>query len=141
MELANYLTFNGNCETAFKHYEKLLGGKIDFTMRWGEAPPEACGGAAPAPEMRDKVMHTHLRVGQWSLMGSDAPAGHYEKPQGNWVSLSVDNAAEAERVYKGLSDGANVIMPLGQTFWAEKFGMLVDRFGTPWMVNCEAKAK
>ncbi|HYC46685.1 MAG TPA: VOC family protein [Burkholderiales bacterium] len=137
MELANYLNFDGTCEAAFKHYEKLLGGKIEFMMRFGEGPPEACGDL-PA-EARDKIMHVRMRLGQWALMGSDAPHGRYEKPQGNWVSLSVDSAAEAERIYKGLSDNAKIVMPLDKTFWAEKFGMLVDRFGTPWMINCEAE--
>ena len=141
MQIANYLTFSGDCEAAFKHYEKLLGGKIQFMMRWGEAPPDACGGEAPQVEMRDRVMHVCMSVGQSTVMGSDSPPQHYQKPQGNWVSLSVDSAAEAERVYKGLSEGATVIMPLEKTFWAEKFGMLIDRFGTPWMVNCEAKSK
>ena len=141
MDIASYLIFNGNCEAAFKHYEKLLGGKIEFMMRFGEAPPDACGGNAPPPEQRDRIMHVHMMVDGKSLMGSDAPPGHYEKPQGNWVSVSVKDPAEAERIYNGLSDGAKVIMPLGQTFWAEKFAMLFDRYGTPWMVNCEAKSK
>lgn len=139
MELANYLIFNGNCEAAFKHYEKLLGGKIEFIMRFGEAPPDACGGQAPPAETREKIMHVRMLVDGKALMGSDAPPGRYEKPQGNWVSLSVDSTAEAERIYNGLKDGATVIMPLDKTFWAEKFAMLVDRFGTPWMINCEGR--
>ena len=139
MELASYLIFDGNCEAAFQHYEKLLGGKIEFMMRFGEGPPDACGDL-PA-DARDKIMHVRMTLGRWALMGSDAPAGRYEKPQGNWVSLSVDSTAEAERIYKGLSDNANIVMPLDKTFWAEKFAMLIDRFGTPWMINCEGKSK
>ena len=137
MELANYLIFNGNCREAFKHYENLLGGRIEFTITYGEGP---AGEHKPPPEMADRIMHVRMRVDGQALMGSDAHAD-YEKPQGNWVSLSVDSTADAERIYKGLADGANVIMPLQKTFLAEKFGMLIDRFGTPWMVNCEAKSK
>ena len=136
MELANYLIFNGNCEAAFKQYEKLLGGKTEFLMRFGEAP-EGCGDTSA--EWRDKVMHVRMTVGKWALMGSDAPAGRYQKPQGNWVSLSVDSAADAERIYKDLSDNATIMMALDKTFWAEKFAMLIDRYGTPWMINFEGK--
>ena len=137
MEIASYLIFNGNCREAFNHYEKLLGGKIEFSLTYGEAP---MGDHKPPTEMLDKIIHVRMRVDGQVLMGSDAHAD-YEKPQGNWVSLSVDSTADAERIYNGLSGGANVIMPLQKTFWAEKFGMLIDRFGTPWMVNCEAKPK
>ena len=135
MEIASYLIFNGNCREAFKHYEKLLGGKIEFSLTYGEAP---MGDHKPPPEMLDKIIHVRMRVDGQVLMGSDTH-GDYQKPQGSWVSLSVQDPAEAERIYKGLSDGATVMMPLGPTFWAEKFAMLTDRYGTPWMVNCEKK--
>ena len=86
---------------------------------------------------RDKIMHVHMTVGDQVLMGSDAPPGHFEKPQGFSVSLGIDDPAEAERVFNALAEGAQVTMPLQKTFWADRFGMLVDRYGTPWMVNCQ----
>ena len=84
-------------------------------------------------------MHVHLRIGNQSLMGSDAPSEQFQRPQGTYVSIHVDSAAEGERIWKGLSEGAQVQMPFSETFWAERFGMLTDRFGTPWMVNVEKK--
>jgi PhnB protein len=128
-----YLTFNGQCETAFKFYEKCLGGKIE-AMFTHEGTPAAQH--VPA-EWRKKILHTRLTVGDQVLMGSDAPPDRYEKPQGFSVSLNVDKPAEAERIFHALAENGNVQMPLEQTFWAVRFGMCVDRFGIPWMVNCE----
>ena len=133
MELAPYLIFNGDCEAAFRSYEQLLGGKIEMMMTHGESP---MAGETP-PGWKDKIMHVRMMVRGQALMASDAPPGRYEKPQGSWVSLSVDSTADAERIFKAFADGGTVVMPLEKTFWAERFGMCVDRFGTPWMVNCE----
>ena len=102
-------------------------------MTYGESPTAA----ETPPEHRDRIIHVRMKVRGQTLMGSDAHGGRYEKPQGTWVSLSVDSAADAERVYKGLSENGSTVMPLQKTFWAERFGMCVDRFGTPWMVNAE----
>jgi PhnB protein len=88
-------------------------------------------------EWRDKIMHARLIVGDKVLMGSDAPPEHYEGTKGFSVSLGVDSMAEAERMFRALAENGTVRMPLQKTFWAEGFGMLVDRFGIPWMVNCE----
>jgi PhnB protein len=134
MELSTYLTFNGQCEAAFKFYEKCLGGKIEMMMTHAQSP---MADQVPA-NWRDKVMHVRMRVGgDKVLMGSDAPPEHYEKPQGFSVSFSVAKPEEAEHVFKALSEGGTVRMPLQQTFWAVRFGTLVDKFGVPWMVNCE----
>lgn len=133
MSLDTYLLFNGNCAEAFKFYEKALGGKIENIMKQGESPMAD----KVAPEWRDKVLHVHMKVGDRVLMGSDAPPQHYEKPQGFSVSLSTRDVAEAERVFKSLSDGGDVRMPLQKTFWSAAFAMFTDRFGIPWMVNCE----
>ena len=133
MELAPYLIFNGDCEAAFRSYEQLLGGKIEMMMTHGESP---MAGETP-PGWKDKIMHVRMMVRGQALMASDAPPGRYEKPQGSWVSLSVDSTADAERIFEAFADGGTVVMPLEKTFWAERFGMCVDRFGTPWMVNCE----
>jgi PhnB protein len=133
MQIASYLLFDGTCGEAFRFYERVLGGKIDFIQTHGESPMRD---QAP-PDFLDKVMHVHMTVGDQILMGSDAPPGHFEKPQGFSVSLGIDDPAEAERVFNGLAEGAKVTMPLQKTFWADLFGMLVDRYGTPWMVNCQ----
>jgi len=133
MKLNPYLNFNGQCEAAFKFYEKSLGGKIEMMMTHGQSP---MADQVPA-NWRDKVMHVRMTVGDKVLMGSDAPPEHYQKPQGFAVSLSVAKPEEAERAFKALSEGGTIQMPLQQTFWAARFGMLVDKFGIPWMINCE----
>lgn len=136
MKLNPYLAFNGQCEAAFKFYERVLGGKIEFTMTFGESP---MGNDTP-PEWRNKIMHVRMTVDDDVLMGSDAPPGRYEKPQGVSVSISVDKPADAERIFNALAENGTVQMPIQKTFWAERFGMAVDKFGTPWMVNCEKAA-
>jgi PhnB protein len=132
MQLISYLTFNGQCEEAFRFYEQALGGHIETMMPHAGSPME---NHAP-PEWRDKIMHARLTVGGATLMGSDAPPGRYEAPKGSWVHIGLEDAAEADRIFQVLSEGGSVHMPIQKTFWASRFGMLVDRFGTPWMVNC-----
>ena len=134
MEINPYLMFNGSCEAAFNFYAKALGGKIVAMMTHEGSPME---GQVPA-EWRKKIMHARIAIGDQVLMGSDSPPGHYEPMKGFSVTLNVDDPAEAERVFKALSDNAtSVAMPIQETFWAQRFGMLTDRFGTPWMINCE----
>jgi PhnB protein len=133
MKINPYLSFNGQCEAAFKFYEKALGGRIIAKISFGETPmAEQC-----TPAQRNLIAHMRLTVGDQVLMGSDAPAERYQAPQGTQVTLNIDEPAEAERVFNALADGATIAMPIQKTFWAKRFGMLVDRFGTPWMVNCE----
>jgi PhnB protein len=133
MQLNPYLHFNGQCEAAFKFYEQCLGGKITFKITYGESPMAE----QTPPELRGKIMHTRLIVGDNVLMGSDAPAERYEEPKGFSISLGIETPEEAERVFKSLSANGKVTMPLQETFWAQRFGMFVDQFGTPWMINCE----
>jgi PhnB protein len=133
MKLNPYLYFDGQCEAAFKFYEQLLGGKIITMMTHEGTPAES---QVPA-EWRKKILHASLDIGEQMLMASDAPPGHFQKPQGFSINIGVTDTAEAERIFKALSEGGNVTMPLAQTFWAKRFGMAVDRFGIPWMVNCE----
>ena len=136
MQINPYLVFNGRCEAAFKFYEKIFGGKIEMLL-----PHEGTPAAEHVPaEWRGKILHATLRVGDFVLMGSDAPPDHYKMPQGFSVSLGIDNTAEAERVFNALAQGGSVTMPIQQTFWAERFGMLIDQFGIPWMINCEGSA-
>jgi PhnB protein len=133
MQLNPYLTFNGRCEAAFRYYEKILGGKIVAMM-----PHEGTPAADQVPaEWRKKILHARLLVGDKLLMGSDAPPDRYEEPKGFTVMIGVDNAAEAERIFHALADNGKVRLPLQETFWAIRFGTLVDQFGIPWMVNCE----
>ncbi|GAP96602.1 VOC family protein [Leptolyngbya sp. NIES-2104] len=136
MQLNPYLMFNGNCEAAFKFYEQCFGGKIVTLMTHKEAPS-----AEHIPtEWQDKIMHVCLDLGSRLLMGSDSPPGYFEPPQGFYVQISIDEPAEAERIFHALAENGIVKMPFEQSFWAFRFGMLVDQFGTPWMVNCEKGA-
>jgi PhnB protein len=131
MKLNAYLHFKGNCKAAFEYYEKVLGGKIVMISTYGEAPmEEKC-----SPESNDLIMHATLMVGDQILMGSDAPPQYQEDAQGFSVSLLPDSIEDAERVFAALSENGTVRMPIGETFWATRFGMVVDQFGTPWMVN------
>ena len=133
MQVSPYLSFNGDCEEAFTFYEKAIGGVRGMTNNFGGSP---MAGQVP-PEWHSKVMHTTLAIGNTILMGSDAPPGMQESPKGFSVSLVIDDAGDADRVFAALSAGGTVRMPIAKTFWAERFGMLVDRFGIPWLVNCE----
>src|SRR6266852_3432215 len=128
-----YLSFNGQCEEAFKFYEKCLGGKITFMGTYGDSP---MAGEVP-PEWSKKIMHATLNLGDSVLQGADAPPEQYRKPQGFSVALGLNDPAEAERIFKTLAENGTVEMALEETFWAQRFGSLVDQFGTPWAINCE----
>jgi PhnB protein len=134
--LNTYLHFNGNCEEAFDLYQKVLGGKNPMKMTFGEAPT----GSPTPPAMKSKIMHTRIQVGDDWLMGSDAPTDRFSKPKGFAVSYNCDTPAEAERVFKALSAGGQVMMAIQETFWAQRFAMFTDKFGTPWMINCEKQS-
>lgn len=141
MKTTPYLSFNGDCRQAFERYKQIFGGDT-FQMTYGEAPPppadappppEGCGDLSAAA---DRIMHVTLAHGQEAfLMGSDMPPGMEKKPGGISVAVNCDDNAEAERVFKALAEGGTVQMPMAETFWAERFGMTIDRFGTPWLVN------
>jgi PhnB protein len=133
MQLNPYLLFNGQCEAAFKFYEKCLGGKI-IAMMTHEGTPAAT--QVPADWVK-KIIHARMVVGDQLLMGSDAPPDRFQKPSGFSVSLMVKTAEEADRLFQALSEKATVQMPIQKTFWSPRFGMLVDQFGIPWMINCE----
>jgi PhnB protein len=133
MKINTYLHFDGNCDEALKFYERALGAKRVMTMRYGECPRAA----ETTEEMRDKVMHGRIAAGDNVIMASDAPPGRYKSPTGFSINIGVDTVEEAERVFGALSEKGEIHMPLEETFWAHRFGMLVDQFGVPWMVNCE----
>ena len=133
MQITPYLSFNGNCETAFKFYEKCFNGKIVAMITYGDTP---MADQMPA-DRRGKIAHARLSAGNALLMGGDAPPNMFEASKGYSVTVGVEDPAEAERVFKALSEGGTVRMALEKTFWALRFGMLIDKFGIPWMINCE----
>lgn len=133
MQLNPYLHFNGQCEEAFQLYQRCLNGKIEAMIKFAGTPGEQY----VKPDQRDKIMHARLTAGDTVLMGSDGGSEHYELPKGFSVSLTVKDPTEAERIFNTLAENGQVHMPMQQTFWAIRFGMLRDQFGIPWMVNCE----
>lgn len=126
-----YLLYQDNCEAALNYYAKVLGGKIEVLLRNEEGPPEM----PSSPERKKKIMHARMTINGQVLMASDAPPEHFHKPQGFSVSLTIADPAEAERKFKALAEGGNVTMPFGRTFFSKGFGMCIDQFGIPWMVN------
>jgi PhnB protein len=136
MRLNPHLAFNGQCEAAFKFYQQCLGGEIAVMMAY-EDSPEA---ARTPPEWRKKIIHATLDLGDDRLTGGDALPGQYQRPAGISVLLGLDDAAEADRVFAALAENGAVQMPIQETFWAARFGVLVDQFGTPWLINCGKSA-
>jgi len=142
MQFTPYLNFDGNCAEAFAFYTRLFGGTIVFQGTYGEMPPSP--DAPPIPESaRDRIMHVHMQIKDQSLLGSDAMPGAdanhggFEPVQGFSVSIQAADAAEAQRLFDALAEGGQITMPFGATFWSPGFGMVRDRFGTPWMVNVD----
>lgn len=130
--LDSYLFFDGNCGEAMRFYEKTLGGKIEMSMTYGESPDPQHGAAGS----KDRIMHTSLLIDGRRLMASDTPPDQPARGmQGFALSLNYPTAEEARRIFNALADGGKATMPFDKTFWAEGFGMLTDRFGTPWMVG------
>ncbi|MFL6537470.1 MAG: VOC family protein [Chthoniobacterales bacterium] len=131
-----YLFFGGRCEEALEFYGSVMGAKIISMMRFSDAPEQPPG---IAPGNEKKVMHASVRVGQTTFMASDGRCEGEPGFEGFTMSVTVPNDAEAERVFGALSDSGKVEMPLMQTFWTSKFGMLEDKFGVGWMVSVEHK--
>ena len=130
-----YLYFNGNCAEALHFYEKTLGGKIEMQMTYGEAPPMP-GQPVPSGDAARKIMHASMTLEGQRLMASDLmPGMPFDGMKGFTVSLAYPDVARGKAVFEALAAGGNVTMPYQKTFWADGFGMLTDRFGTPWMVN------
>jgi len=126
------LAFNGQCEEAFRFYERCLGGRIVSIFTWGKSP---MAGDAP-PGWAGKVMFASMTLDGTLISGSDVPPAHYEPPRGFELMIEPDDPVDAERLFHALAENGTTTMPIQQTFWAERFGMCVDRFGIPWMVNC-----
>jgi PhnB protein len=132
MQVNPYLFYNGNCEAALKFYEKTLGARIEAILTYEGGPDEM----QIPPDYKKKVMHAKISIDGEVIMASDAPPGHFHQPQGFSVSLTVEDPADGERRFKALAEGGIVNMAFAKTFWAKGFGMCVDQFGIPWMVNC-----
>jgi PhnB protein len=131
-----YLNFPGNAKEAMAFYTKALSGKVLFSQTFGESPM----GSQTPDDYKDKIMHATIQAGNVKFMLSDGPPGWQCKP-GNNVNLSLhsESIEEIENAFNGLSEGGNVLMPLQETFWAERFGMVIDKFGIGWMTNVEKK--
>jgi PhnB protein len=134
MRLSTHLTFAGDCEAAFRFYERALGGRDLRLFRHSDAP----SATQVSPEWRSKIVHASIMVGEMVLAGADVPRDQYQQPRGFYVLLSVDDPATAERLFQALSDNGSVHMPLQKTFWSPAFGVLVDRFGIPWEISTES---
>jgi PhnB protein len=133
MQMNPYLSFKGDCEVAFKFYEQYLGGQLGAIFRNVGTP---LADQVPT-SWSDKVMHGSLTIGDQALMGADVAPNQYEEPKGFSLSLQIKSTADAERIFHELAKGGRIVMPLEKTFWAARFGMLGDRFGVPWMINCD----
>ena len=144
MKLNPYLNFDGQCEEAFNHYKKVF--RTEFSehgiMKFGDMPPQE--GMPELPEeLKNRVMHVGMRVGNEILMGSDAMPGMgkpFTKGINSYISLHPDSREEADRIFAELSEGGEVEMPMQDQFWGDYYGSFIDRFGTPWMINYNEKA-
>lgn len=136
MRLTPYLSFNGQCEAALKFYERCLGGKVVTMMTYAQSPMAA----QVPPEWGKKIMHATFSLADQTLGAADAPPGSYRSPQGLSLRLHIEAPAEANRVWAMLSEKGIVQMPLQATFWAHRFGVLTDRIGTPWLIQCGTPA-
>lgn len=130
MQFIPYLDFDGQCREAFDFYAKVFKGNITYRTTYGESP---MAGEMPK-ETHGRIMHNTLESAGGVVMGADGPPGNQNSK--GCVNITVDSEAEAERVFKALAEGGEVTMPIAETFWAKRFGMLVDRYGKAWMVNC-----
>jgi PhnB protein len=133
MQINPHLSFNGQCEEAFEFYGQCLGGKVSFMLKYGDSPMAE----QTPPAWRDKIIHATFILSDFRLTGADDPPESYQKPQGFSVILNLSDGAEAQRIFKALAENGIVRMPLQKTFFATHFAVLVDRFGVPWIINCE----
>lgn len=130
VQLHTYLNYGGNCEQAFRFYEQHLGGKITMMMRHGENPDPS----GVSPDWKDAVLHARMNLGGTELLGADIPPDRFQPIRSAYLTLTTDSNEEAQRVYALLADGGQIFMPMKETFFASRFAMLRDRFGTSWMI-------
>lgn len=130
------LCFNGNCAEAIRFYERTLPGKILFELTWGQSP---LADEAP-PGWGTKICHSTLVVGDTTFHGVDVLPGTYEPPRGFSIVLGIDDVDESDRLFRALAENGQIRLPLHETFWARRYGMVVDRFGIAWEINCGGAA-
>ena len=130
MQLHTYLNYGGNCEQAFRFYEQHLGGKITMMMRHGDQPNTS----GVSPEWKNAILHARINIGGTELLGADIPPDRFQPIRSAYLSLTVSSIEEAERIYALLSNGGQIFMPMEETFFAYRFAMLRDQFGTSWML-------
>ena len=136
MKLDIYLNYGGNCEEAFRFYEQHLGGTITMMMTHSQQPDPA---SVPA-SWKNAILHARMEIGETVLMGADIPPDRFQPMRSAYLTLTLDSAEEAERLYALLSDGGQIFMKMEETFFASRFAMLRDRFGTSWMLLHERKS-
>ena len=136
MHVQPYLFFDGRCEEAIEFYKRAVGAKVEMLMRFKDSPvpPQGSGECAPTPGTENKVMHATIRIGESAVNVSDGRCGGRPSFEGFSLSVTVENDDKAESIFKALSEGGQVQMPLTTTFFSSRFGMVADRFGVPWMV-------
>ena len=130
MQLHTYLNYGGNCEQAFRFYEQHLGGKIPMMMRHGDQPNTS----GVSPEWKNAILHARISIGATELLGAAIPPDRFQPIRSAYLSLTVSSIEEAERIYALLSNGGQIFMPMEETFFAYRFAMLRDQFGTSWML-------
>jgi PhnB protein len=131
MQLIPHLTFNGDCEAAFRLYEQCLDGHITLLLTYAESPaPNTPSG------FENKILHATLKIGDQTITGVDHPAATYQKPQGFALQLNLTDPAQAQRIFDTLQQGGTTTLPLQPVFWSQLYGLVTDRFGTPWEINC-----
>jgi PhnB protein len=139
MSIQVYLFFNGKCDEALDFYKQTLGAEVEMLMRYRENPEPMPPGAIP-DGFENKVMHCSFRVGDTTVMASDGNCADAATFDGFTLHISAPTPEEAERLFDALKDGGRITMPIAKTFWATRFGMLVDRFGVHWMVSTVEQA-
>ncbi len=137
MQINPYLSFNGQCEAAFTFYQECFGGQLGAIFRYAGSP---MADQAP-PDWQDKIMHGSVTVANQVLMGADIVPDQYEEPKGFSLSIQITSTADAERIFRDLARDGTIMVPLEKTFWADRFGVVVVRFGIQWLVNCEGSAQ
>ena len=130
MKLYTYLNYGGNCRQAFDFYVEHLGGRIVFLTTHGENPESS----QTPPEWKNAVLHARMEIGDTILLGADVPPERFQPMRSAYLTLMLDSVAESERIYSLLSEGGEIFMPMKETFYAHRFAMLRDRFGTSWML-------
>ena len=130
MKLLTYLNYGGNCQQAFRFYEQHLGAKITMMMTHGEAP----NATTVAPDWKNAILHARMTIGETELLGADVPPDRFQPMRSAYLTLIVSSTDEAERIYALLTDGGEIFMKMEETFFALRFAMLRDKFGTSWML-------